>query len=143
MWVSGRDGEVPTIVTLHKEGTANSTSSLLFGGRLTGTCVSPLHDVWQWSGERRIVTACVAFMFAPSGGAPLGWARVRGDFELDEDLQRMHGTSYLDFLPCTPDGRWPDPLDPKARWQVAPNTPPEGLASRFERWRFGPPGRLE
>jgi hypothetical protein len=142
MWLKRPEGSVPLIVTLHEEGTANSTPSSLFGGWTKGPCMSTLHDVWQWSGEHAISTACVAFLFAPSGGAPLGWLRVRGSFEIDGDGSHMHGKSFVDFLACTPAGGWPDPLEPGARWQVAPNTPPEGLEVRFERWRLGPAGPL-
>jgi len=139
----GAPPSLPTIVTLHKEGTANSSPANMFGTSGAGLrWVSPLHDVWERTGPQTIGTTCIAFIFQAGTGRLLGFGRVRGELEL-EDFDHLRGQMYFDFLPCPAPQFCPDPVDPEATWSVWPGTSPQGHAVSAVRLRRVAVGPLE
>ena len=128
---------MPTIVTLHKEGTANSTPGTLFGAQYL---FSPLHDVWEKTGPNHAKTTCLQFIYDAASRTLLGFGRTRIDVNMD-DFDHLSGTMYYEFLPCPTPVSCPDPTDPGAVWQPWTTFPATGrpfTATRLKRVEPGP-----
>lgn len=119
---AGPGGSLPMILTIQREGTAVTSSSLMYGGLppLTNWS-SAVHDVWERVGPRAIESTCVSLSFSP-GTAPsqpgrlLGFVRNRVRLERDGDDDRLVGELNNEFLACPTQTACPDVNDPMAQW---------------------------
>ena len=134
---------LPTIVTLHREGTANTSSSNLFGGVPNARYwVSPLHDSWRRTEGNEIETTCMSLVFDAQTHLLVGWGRIRNALRFGADADHLEGTMYVDFLACPSPVACPDPQDPAAVWTVFGNSPPSGFPITATRLQIVPPGPL-
>ena len=127
--VAGTPG-LPTLVTIHSDGTMNASSSVMFGSPAMPAApirYSPVHGVWQKVGPKSIQATNLFFWFAHDGRM-LGYQRNRIVFKLGADRDTYAGLLFLEQLECGPMGvfQCPDPLDPSLTWTANPNMPPGG-----------------
>ncbi|MFN7987915.1 MAG: hypothetical protein U0529_10610 [Thermoanaerobaculia bacterium] len=119
---NGPGGYLPMILTIHREGTAVSSSSFMFGGISPGTAwSSAVHDTWERTGPRTIETTCVSLSFNPGNPASqLGWligfVRNRLKLESQGDGDHLAGELNSEFLACPKPWSCPDVNDPAAPW---------------------------
>jgi hypothetical protein len=119
---AGPGGYLPAILTIHREGTAVTSSSFTFGGISPGgSWSSAVHDTWERTGPTTIETTCVSLSFNP-GTAPaqpgwlLGFVRNRLRLEFEGDGDHLEGELNSEFLPCPKPWTCPDVNDPEAQW---------------------------
>jgi hypothetical protein len=119
---TGPGGYLPMILTIHREGTAVSSSSFMFGGISPGGAwSSAVHDTWERTGPRTIETTCVSLSFNP-GNSPaqpgwlLGFVRNRLKLEFESDGDHLAGELNSEFLACPKPWSCPDVNDPTATW---------------------------
>lgn len=125
---AGPGGTMPMILTIHREGTAVSSSSFMFGGIAPGNAwTSAVHDTWERTGPRTIETTCVALSFKPGNSAAgqpgipqpgwlLGFVRNRLELEFQGDGDHLAGELNSEFLACPMPWTCPDVNDPAAPW---------------------------
>ena len=119
---AGPGGNLPMILTIHREGTAVSSSSMMYGGLPPlVNWGSAVHDVWERTGPRTIESTCVGLSFAPGTAASqpgrlLGFVRNRVRLESDGDDDHLVGELNNEVLLCPTQTTCPDINDPLAQW---------------------------
>ena len=121
---------LPTLLTIHRDGTMTASSSLMFGSPSMPSApirYSPVHSVWEKTGPNSIAVTSLFFGFDPDGRMH-GYQRNRILIELGDDRDTYTGMLFLDELHCGAIGVFscPNPLDPTAEWTPNPNMPPGG-----------------
>lgn len=137
----GPERTITALVTNHFDGTASVSSGLMFGSPPATTLQSPIHNMWEKTGARRIERTSLLFTFTLSG-VLTGFQRNRTWVEFSQDFNSYEGREFMETLACPTPVSCPDPLDPAAVWTPLPTMPADGFVVSGKRASIVPPGPL-
>jgi hypothetical protein len=125
-------GDLPSLLTLHQDGTVAVSSSNMFGGSSLslGQRTTALQGVWAPTGPKTIGGTSLDLVFDAGTNLLIGFGRARTQL-IFTDFDHFEGTLFLDFLACPTPSTCPDPQDPSAAWTAAvPGVPSFSVSGR-------------
>ena len=134
-------GPAPSLLTLHIDGTASVSDGNMFGGNNPANRLTPLHGVWERTGDHSFGGTSLWLVVDAATGAVKKFSRSRVTAEF-VDFNHFQGKMFVEGLTCPTPFTCPDPLTaPASAW--VPNTamPPGGFpisGARLERVPAGP-----
>ncbi len=114
---------LPTLTTLHQDGSLTVTEGTMFGFFFPGSPVftSPSNGTWVRGQQGTIAGTVLGLRYDKTTGQLLGLRRGRFVFHFDDkNFDRIAGTLFVDNLNCGPLS-CVDPFDPNAGWVTEEN----------------------